>query len=151
MMDKAFLGRNHLVTPHLGEFKVLFKPGKQEARILTNSRKKTITKRAEIIQKYSQKHGCLILLKGPIDIIASPHEWKYNFTGNEGMTKGGTGDVLAGLVAALACKNDLFLAACAGAFINGLAGDRLKKKVEIYFNASDLGDEIPRVLKSLIF
>ena len=66
------------------------------------------------------------------------------------MTKGGTGDVLAGLVAALACKNDSFLAASAGSFINKKAGDSLFKRVGPYFNASDLCDEIPKVMKELI-
>jgi len=63
------------------------------------------------------------------------------------MTKGGTGDVLAGLITALAAKNDLYLAASAGVFINGLAGDRLSKKVSHYYNASNLIHEIPRALK----
>ena len=43
---------------------------------------------------------------------------RYDRRGNAGMTKGGTGDVLAGLVAALYCKNEAFLSACAGSYIN---------------------------------
>ncbi len=66
------------------------------------------------------------------------------------MTKGGTGDVLAGLIAALACKNDLFLASQAGVYVNGLTGDELYKKVGPYFNASDLCDEIPKLMKKLM-
>ncbi len=66
------------------------------------------------------------------------------------MTKGGTGDVLAGLVAALACNNDLWLAATAGSFINKKAGESLFKKVGYYFNASDLAEEIPKVMNQLI-
>jgi len=62
------------------------------------------------------------------------------------MTKGGTGDTLAGLIAALYCKNKAWLAACAGVYINGLAGDQLYKKVGPYFNTSDLADEIPRTM-----
>jgi len=65
------------------------------------------------------------------------------------MTKGGTGDVLAGLIAGLACKNDLFLAASVGAYINGLAGDTLYKKVGPYFNASDLCEEIPMIMEKV--
>jgi NAD(P)H-hydrate epimerase len=63
------------------------------------------------------------------------------------MTKGGTGDVLAGLIAGLACNNDLFLSACAGVFINGLAADSLKQKMSYYYNASDLMNQIPRTIK----
>ena len=65
------------------------------------------------------------------------------------MTKGGTGDVLAGLVAALACKNDLFLAACSGSYINKKAGDELFARVGYSFNSSDLADEIPVVMAQL--
>ena len=103
----------------------------------------------ELAIKKAKEYGCVIVLKGQTDIVCSPQECLYNTTGNEGMTKGGTGDVLVSLIAGLACKNDLFLAACAGVYINGLAGDELYKKVGPYFNASDLCDQIPRVLKKL--
>jgi NAD(P)H-hydrate epimerase len=66
------------------------------------------------------------------------------------MTKGGTGDVLAGLVAALYCKNDAFLSAKVGSFINKKAGEGLAEKMGIYFNASDLASEIPVVMKKML-
>lgn len=56
--------------------------------------------------------------------------------------------MLAGLVAALACKNELFLAATAGSYFNKKAGESLFEKVGYYFNASDLAEEIPRVMKA---
>ena len=90
------------------------------------------------------------VLKGPVDYVCSPTECAYNTTGNEGMTKGGTGDVLAGLIAALACKNDLFLAACAGVYFNGLAGDQLYQRVGPFYNASDLCDQVPVVMKEVL-
>jgi len=66
------------------------------------------------------------------------------------MTKGGTGDVLAGLIASLYCKNSAFLSGCAGSFINKRAGDELYKRVGSYFNASDLAEEIPYVMKNFL-
>ncbi|MGH7203560.1 MAG: NAD(P)H-hydrate dehydratase, partial [Candidatus Levyibacteriota bacterium] len=63
---------------------------------------------------------------------------------------GGTGDVLAGLVAALACNNESFLAATAGSYLNKKAGDALFEKVGYYFNASDLAEEIPVIMKRLL-
>jgi len=66
------------------------------------------------------------------------------------MTKGGTGDVLAGLVAALYCKNEAFLSAQAASYVNKRAGERLAKRVGIYFSAGDLVTEAPAVLGSLI-
>ena len=66
------------------------------------------------------------------------------------MTKGGTGDVLAGLVASLACKNDLLLSAKVGSFLNKKAGEYLFEKMGYYFNSTDLVNEIPVVMKKYI-
>ena len=137
MMEPSWLNKNCLITPHRGEFEKLF-GNELDSRFRGNDN--------EMVQKMAKKYGCTILLKGETDIICSPTECRVVYGGNSGMTKGGTGDVLAGLVAALACKNDLFLAACAGSFINKKAGEELFKKVGYYFNASDLCDEIPHCL-----
>jgi NAD(P)H-hydrate epimerase len=66
------------------------------------------------------------------------------------MTKGGTGDVLAGLVASLYCKNDAFLSAACASFINKRAGESLYKQMGLYYNANDLANEIPKVMKEFI-
>ncbi len=104
--------------------------------------------------------NCIILLKGQVDIVCpprpplgeagSPSECVEVPGGNSGMTKGGTGDVLAGLVAALYCKNEAFLSASCASYLNKKAGESLYKKVGYYFNASDLADEIPKVMKELL-
>lgn len=130
-LDKNLLNQNVLLTPHKAEFKNLFE----------------LEPIRENIVKIAKKYNCIVVLKGAEDYVVSKEEFKINKTGNSGMTKGGTGDVLAGLISALACKNDLFLAASAGVFVNGLAGDRLKKQVGDYFNASDLIREIPNTMK----
>jgi len=51
------------------------------------------------------------------------------------------------LAGALACNNDLGLAARAASYFNKRAGDSLFEKVGYYFNSSDLVDEIPRVMR----
>lgn len=66
------------------------------------------------------------------------------------MTKGGTGDVLAGLVAALFCKNDALTSTVAASYINKKAGEDLFTKKGYWFNASDLADQIPETMKRLI-
>jgi len=123
-------GVRAILTPHREEFRALF----------------GVSPIPQNVEKMAKKYGCVVVLKGPTDIVCGPRECLINKTGNAGMTKGGTGDVLSGLIAGLACKNDSFLAACAGAYVNGLAGDRLKKRVSYYFSASDLIDEAPKVL-----
>lgn len=142
------LNGNVIITPHQKEFEQLFNIK------LTNQ---LINQSTNEVAEKAKEYNCTILLKGQADVVCSPFDFAQGETrcvrvsgGNAGMTKGGTGDVLAGLVAALACKNDLFLAAVAGSFINKKAGDELYKKVGPYFNASDLCDEIPRVMKNLL-
>jgi len=133
VLDKSLLNKNCAVTPHKEEFKELF--GVEDSK--------------ETVVQMAKKYGCTVVLKGAEDCVSNGEELRINKTGNAGMTKGGTGDVLAGLIAALATKNDLFLAACAGVFINGAAGDRLKERVSYYYNASDLIEEIPRTIKQI--
>jgi len=70
-----------------------------------------------------------------------------NFTHNPGMTVGGTGDVLSGIVGGLmAQKVDPFEAAVAGAFVNGAAGDFVVSELGFHMVATDIIDWIPRVL-----
>ncbi len=134
MLDKKLLNKQMIITPHKKEFKRLFG--------VEASQEQAIRK--------AKKFGCTIVLKGKEDVVCDENECVINQTGNEGMTKGGTGDVLAGLVAALYCKNEAMLAASAGAYVNGLAGDRLFGIVGPYFNATELMKEIPKVMGEVI-
>lgn len=130
MLDLSAIPKNAILTPHHGEFRGLTKK--------------------EDPQEFAKQHDCIVLLKGEQDIAASPSQLRVIEGGNAGMTKGGTGDVLAGLVAALACKNDPFLATIAGSFINKKAGDELYEKVGPYFNATDLANQIQLTMKSFM-
>lgn len=129
MMDISMIPKNAILTPHHGEYTRAF--GDQD------------------IDAVARKYQCIVLLKGDKDIASSPTEHREITGGNPGMTKGGTGDVLAGLIAALACKNDPYLATIAGSFINKKAGDELYEKVGPYFNATDLANQIPVTMKNL--
>lgn len=134
MMDLSWLKQlngNVVLTPHAGEFERVF------------GAKATVS---EVAKKYN----CIVLLKGEKDVICSGQECVEIAGGNAGMTKGGTGDVLAGLIAGLAANNDLFLSAKVGSFFNKKAGESLYKKVGYFYNASDLADEIPRVMKEYL-
>ncbi len=130
MMDKSLISQSMILTPHIKEFKRLF----------------DLERNGEMVGKMAKEYGCTIVLKGKEDIVCDDQECLVNQTGNEGMTKGGTGDVLAGLIAALYCKNKAIVAASAGIYINGLAGDRLYGMVGPYFNATELMLEIPKVM-----
>jgi NAD(P)H-hydrate epimerase len=93
----------------------------------------------DVISEVSKEYGCVVLLKGVFDIISNGKKTRLNKTGNPGMTVGGTGDCLAGLVGGLMSKgHDGFEAACLGAYINGRAGDMATEKYKYHFTASDM-------------
>jgi hydroxyethylthiazole kinase-like uncharacterized protein yjeF len=123
-----------ILTPHHLEFQTLFNMEATKENVI----------------KMAKTYDLAILMKGPIDIVANSKEMVEIRGGNAGMTKGGTGDVLAGLTAALYCKNETFLSALAASYINKKAGESLSEKMGIYFNASDLVDEIPTVMSRMI-
>ncbi|MGB9134693.1 MAG: NAD(P)H-hydrate dehydratase [Candidatus Bathyarchaeia archaeon] len=126
-----------VLTPHAGEFQVL--TGKE---LPSDS-----GERVERVKKVAERLNAVVLLKGNKDIVSDGKRVKLNFTGNPGMTVGGTGDVLSGVVGAfLAQGADPFEAAVAGAFVNGAAGDFVKSEKGYHMVATDLLDWIPRVM-----
>lgn len=88
--------------------------------------------------------GVAVVSKGVTDQMVVAGEVIEVPGGNGGMTKGGTGDVLAGLIAALYCTNSLEVAAVMGSLINKRAGELLYRTVGPFFNASDLVEAVPQ-------
>jgi NAD(P)H-hydrate epimerase len=126
-----------VLTPHAGEYAIL--TGKTLPEKLMDKVSEVKGTAAEL--------GAVLLLKGPTDIISDGTRFKLNFTGNPGMTVGGTGDVLSGIVGAfLAQGADPFESAVAGAFVNGAAGDFVFEEKGYHMVATDLLNWIPKVL-----
>jgi len=130
--------KSHLVlTPHSGEYQIL----------TGHEVPDDLEQRAADVQKTAEELSAVVLLKGHVDVISDGERVKFNFSGNPGMTVGGTGDVLSGIVAAfLAQKVDAFEAAVAGAFINGAAGDFVASEKGFHMVATDLLEWIPKVM-----
>lgn len=134
---------NILITPHKKELEIF--SGKKMAEKGFN-----LNNRIKLAEFTAKKFNCIVLLKGHIDVISDRKKTMLNKTGNPAMAAGGTGDVLAGLCAGLAALNhDLFKSACAAAYINGFAGNKLMKK-KASLTASDLIEEIPFILKKIL-
>ena len=134
-------GMPWVLTPHAREFEQL-----------TGADLPSDTKgRARQVKVAARELGCTILLKTWVDVIASPEgEVALNRTGNPGMTVGGTGDVLAGIVGAfLARRIDPFGAAIAGAWACGRAGDLCLREKGYWFVASDLVEKLPEVFREV--
>ncbi len=126
-----------VLTPHAGEYAIL--TGKKPPAHLPE---KTLE-----VQKTAASLKATVLLKGPVDIVSDGKRVKLNFTGNPGMTVGGTGDVLSGIVGAFMAQGaDCFEAAVAGAFVNGAAGDFVFEEIGPHMVATDLLPRIPAVL-----
>ena len=90
------------------------------------------------------------MLKGKNTIVADYNGNIYvNKTGNPGMAKAGSGDVLTGIIAAfLGQKLKPFPAAKYGVYLHGLAGDlAAKRKTQISMTASDIIDMLPEAIK----
>ena len=133
---------NAILTPHMGEYEALMRnsdcSGKLEdvQNIIGNN----------VILAKGYPYG-----KRRVNAIIAKEKIAYVPLGNPGMTVGGTGDVLAGLVAGLlAQEKDLFKAAAAAVYANGKAADQLLKKYGYGFTASDLVEKLPAVLKQLV-
>jgi len=151
MMDIHNIPNHAILTPHQKEFELL--KIKDQGLKIKDSNKPSNTyeqKLHESIEEFTRAHNCTVLLKGKKDIASNGKEIQVIEGGNAGMTKGGTGDVLAGLIAALACTNDPWSATLAGSFINKRAGDELFDRVGPFFNASDLAEQIPITMKKLM-
>jgi hydroxyethylthiazole kinase-like uncharacterized protein yjeF len=129
--DLNILRENIVLTPHRGEFKRL--SGQEPIK--------------ENVTNFAKKYRCIVVMKGPVDIVSNGRETKFNFTGNPGMATGGTGDILSGLITGFSAQNDLFEASLAATFVTGLAGDLVQKERGDYFTATDVLEKLPEAIR----
>ncbi|MBI4066775.1 NAD(P)H-hydrate dehydratase [Candidatus Gottesmanbacteria bacterium] len=167
MMELSWIPHDAILTPHQGEFERLLSKITNYKLQITNKSQisnleifKQDISMEEKVKLFARTFNCTVLLKGERDIVCTgkcegnvclPTECGIVEGGNAGMTKGGTGDVLAGMVAALYTKNEAFLAAAGAAFVHKRAGEDLYTKNGYWYNASDLTDQIPQTMKRLFF
>ena len=134
------LRRPVILTPHDGEF----------ARLLGENPPSAGMERLECAREFAKANRCILVLKGYRTITAAPDGRVYvNTTGNPGMAKGGSGDVLAGMIGAFCAQRiDPFIAATLGVYFHGLAGDICANGIGEYgMTPSDMIGAIPAALK----
>ena len=143
--------KNSIITPHSKELEYFLLNSKVNKNIIKKiSLERNFFAKAELIKRTAQKFldkNNIILLKGKIDIILSKDKTFFVRGGNAGMTRGGTGDVLAGLCAGfLAQSKDLLQSAINASYFNKKIGDiLLKKKKGFTYLASDMAEEIKNI------
>lgn len=139
----AMVPRGSVLTPHLGELGRLLPEWKDVADTDAGD---------EILSAFCMRTGCVLVKKGYHTQIFSPDGDVFeNTTGNPGMAKGGSGDVLTGLVTGLIARGyDSLAAAQLGVWIHGYAGDCLTEDctAEAY-NSRDLIDRLHLGFKEL--
>jgi NAD(P)H-hydrate epimerase len=116
LLAKLAKGRTLVLTPHPGEM----------ARLAGITVAEVQGKRLEVARSFAQRMGVTLVLKGARTLIAHPDgRVAVNTTGNPGMAKGGSGDLLTGLVAGLLAQypGEPGLAVEAAVYLHGLAGD----------------------------
>jgi len=106
-----------LITPHPGEF----------ARLTKKSTKETKNNYA-LAEKYAELHGVNVALKGPTTVVTNGERTYFNVLGNSSLAKGGSGDVLTGLIAGFAAQGiGTFEAATLSVFLHGRAAEVSEK------------------------
>ncbi len=128
-----------IITPHPAEM----------ARLMGVSTEEINASRIKHAKKFAETYGFVTVLKGSSTVVAAPDGSLYiNRTGNSGLAKGGSGDVLAGIIASL-CAQDAqpFVAAALGVYIHGAAADKLLETKGVYaMMPSELAEEAGKIL-----
>ena len=144
LRKRAEKGLLTILTPHEGEFHYLggdLAAGREAAAL-----------------DFAKEYGCILVLKGPGTVTALPDGSCYvNTTGNNGMAKGGSGDVLGGMILGLlgqlvAARKDVTLSdagrmTALAVYLHGLAGDITRNELGEYgMLPSDLMARIPAAI-----
>ena len=137
-----------VLTPHIFEFKSFFKVSNDLKLDIDSYDFKMVDDNITEFQQIARQIKGTVIVKGQYDLILQNTRFRINKSGNSGMTVGGTGDALAGIVTSLLSQgSDTFDSACLGVFINGLAGDRAFDVKGNGFSATDLVSYIGSVIK----
>ena len=128
-----------VVTPHEGEFLRLggdLSPGREAAALAA-----------------ARELGCVLVLKGPGTITAAPDgRARLNTTGNCGMAKGGSGDILSGMIVSLIGQGaEPFDAAACAVWLHGRSGDLCRRQMTAYaMTPPDMVSRLPEVFRKLL-
>ncbi|WP_077615572.1 bifunctional ADP-dependent NAD(P)H-hydrate dehydratase/NAD(P)H-hydrate epimerase [Caenibacillus caldisaponilyticus] len=109
-----------ILTPHAGEM----------ARLIGGSIDEVENDRFGLSRRFAAEYGVHLVLKGPYTIVTTPERRQFvNATGNPGLAKGGSGDVLTGILLGFVMQHArLHEAVCNAVFLHGAAADRLVER-----------------------
>ena len=132
-------GRITILTPHDGEFARLGGAAGDGDRV-------------GVTRDFARSHGCVLVRKGHHTLVAGPEgNVLVNTTGNSGLAKGGSGDVLTGMIASLLCQGaSPMLAAAGGVYLHGLSADLAARDLTEYcLTPEDVIAGLPAAIRAL--
>ena len=109
--------------------------------------------RQRAARDFAMRHGCVLVLKGHGTVTAAPTgEVLVNTTGGSGLAKGGSGDVLTGVIASLmAQRADALRAAAVGVWLHGRAGDLAEQELTAYsVTPEDVVRKLPDAIREIL-
>ncbi|MGM0508370.1 MAG: NAD(P)H-hydrate dehydratase [Fusobacteriota bacterium] len=110
--------KNIILTPHMGEFKRFYEDEKDFTNIVYCA------------EEFTKEHSVILTLKGPATVISDKEKTYINSCANGGMSVGGMGDILAGMITSLVSQNySLLEASKVGVFIHSYIGKKLLNKI----------------------
>ena len=133
------LPQGALVTPNMKEFEMLF-----GEKVASNA-----DEREQQLVRLAQKYQIVILIKDEVSMVSDGENVITIRGGNDGLVKGGIGDVIAGISAGLMVRNSALIAAAAASYLVKKAAENLAEGMGLMFNADDVADRIPVILKKL--
>ncbi|MGC8503077.1 NAD(P)H-hydrate dehydratase, partial [Desulfurella sp.] len=130
-----------ILTPHPKEFSRLI--GQTTAEVLKN--------RLKLVKEFAKKNNVILILKMADTLISNGESIFINTSGNPGLSTGGSGDVLSGIIASLiAQNNDVLYASCMGVFLHGLSADlALSKYSEASLLPTDVINHITNAIEAI--
>jgi NAD(P)H-hydrate epimerase len=134
MMDPEWLLKlktKPIITPHSQEFEKMF----------------NLPATSQSVLEISHRYQTIVLMKNITDYISDGEQSFEIVGGNPGLTKGGTGDVLAGLIASLNTKNNQLTSSITGSILLKKASEELGQTVNNWYNTEDLIKQIPKTLQ----
>ena len=126
-----------IITPHQKEFEKLFNVSIHQI---------SVEEKIKLVQAMAKKYKIIILLKAIIDIISDGNEVYLVEGGNAGLTKGGTGDILAGLTTTLSSNNSALTSAVTASLLLKKTGEKLFRSKGYWYNVDNIIEMIPEVL-----
>ena len=126
-----------VITPHMAEM----------SRLIDRDIKDVSNNITEVCQDFALQNNIVCVLKDSRTVISNGANYIINISGNNGMAKAGSGDVLAGMIAGiLAVKENIYESAILGVYLHGMSGDNVSaRKGKYSMSPMDIIEEISNI------